>query len=46
MTYKGRGTVNRIREVFLKESKYKVLLISILITSLAHGLYKGMLDAA
>ena len=36
--------MNRIREVFLKESKYKVLLISILITSLAHGLYKGMLD--
>jgi len=36
--------VNRIREAFLKESKYKVLLISVLITSLAYGLYKGMLD--
>ena len=36
--------MNRIREAFRDGSKYKVLLISILITGLSYGLYKGMLD--
>ncbi len=36
--------MNRIREAFSADSKYKALLISILITGLSYGLYKGMLD--
>ena len=36
--------MNRIKETFRSDSKYKLLLISILITGLSYGLYKGMLD--
>ena len=36
--------MNRIKEVFRADSKYRPLLMSILITGLAYGLYKGMLD--
>jgi len=36
--------MNRIRETFEKGTAYKALLISILITGLSYGLYKGMLD--
>ena len=36
--------MNRIREAFRDGSAYKPLLISILITGLSYGLYKGMLD--
>ena len=36
--------MNRIREAFRADSKYKALLISVLITGLSYGLYKGMLD--
>ena len=36
--------MNRIKDAFRSDSKYKVLLISILITGLSYGLYKGMLD--
>ena len=38
------GVMDRIRRVFREDSKYKVLLISILFAGLAYGLYKGMLD--
>ena len=36
--------MNRIKEAFRSDTKYKSLLISILITGLSYGLYKGMLD--
>ena len=36
--------MNRIKEVFRGDSKFKAFLLSILITGLAYGLYKGMLD--
>ena len=36
--------MNRIREAFRSDSKYKFFLITILITGLSYGLYKGMLD--
>ena len=36
--------MNRIKSAFREESKYRVLLLSILITGLSYGLYKGMLD--
>ena len=36
--------MNRIKETFRSDSRYKALLISILITGLSYGLYKGMLD--
>jgi len=36
--------MNRIRETFRAESKYKALLLSVLMMGLAYGLYKGMLD--
>ena len=36
--------MNRIRDTFQKGTAYKALLISILITGLSYGLYKGMLD--
>ena len=36
--------MKRLQEIFRAESKYKALLISILFTGLAYGLYKGMLD--
>lgn len=36
--------MGRIREIFRENTKYKALLISIVITGLSYGLYKGMLD--
>ena len=36
--------MGKIKNTFLESSKYKLLLISILITGLSYGLYKGMLD--
>ncbi|MBE5779730.1 MAG: MFS transporter [Clostridiales bacterium] len=36
--------MNRLKEIFSSNSKYKALLVTILITGLSYGLYKGMLD--
>ena len=36
--------MNRIRETFRHETKFKLFLLSILITGLSYGLYKGILD--
>ena len=36
--------MERIRNAFREDSKYKSLLLSILITGLSYGLYKGVLD--
>jgi len=36
--------MNRIREIFRENTKFRMLLASILITGLSYGLYKGMLD--
>ena len=36
--------MNRIQEIFRSDSKFKLFLISILITGLSYGLYKGILD--
>ena len=36
--------MNRIKEIFRSDSKYKIFLITILVTGLSYGLYKGMLD--
>ena len=36
--------MNRIRSTFRENSKYTALLLTILITGLSYGLYKGMLD--
>jgi len=35
---------NSLKEIFLEQSFYKQFLLSILITGLSYGLYKGMLD--
>lgn len=37
-------SVFQLKDTFQKDSKYKVFLLSILITGLSYGLYKGMLD--
>ena len=36
--------MNRIRDTFRQDSKFKTFLLCILITGLSYGLYKGMLD--
>ena len=36
--------MNRIRDIFSSGTTYRALLISVLITGLSYGLYKGMLD--
>ena len=36
--------MNRLREAFRPDSRYRALLLSVLITGLSYGLYKGMLD--
>ena len=41
---KSNKLLTQIRESFREDSKYKVFLLSILITGLSYGLYKGMLD--
>ena len=33
-----------LKEIFLENSSYKLFLLSVLITGLSYGLYKGMLD--
>ncbi len=34
----------QMKNIFKQDSKYKILLLSILITGISYGLYKGMLD--
>ncbi len=41
---KSSNLFTQIRESFREDSKYRYLLISILVTGLSYGLYKGMLD--
>lgn len=36
--------IPRFKETFLEGKNYKILLLSILVTGLSYGLYKGMLD--
>lgn len=43
-TVKKENLLHQIKNVFPENSGYKVFLISILITGLSYGLYKGMLD--
>lgn len=40
----GDINVNRLKEIFEENTKFRVFLLSILITGLSYGLYKGMLD--
>ena len=39
-----RKLLGQMNDAFLEDSKYRVFLISLLITGLSFGLYKGMLD--
>lgn len=41
---KESGLIPRFKETFLEGKNYKILLLSILVTGLSYGLYKGMLD--
>ena len=41
---KKENMISRINGAFMEDSRFKVFLISILITGLSYGLYKGMLD--
>ncbi|MBE5972951.1 MAG: MFS transporter, partial [Lachnoclostridium sp.] len=41
---KPRNLLNQIRDSFREDSKFKVFLLSIVITGLSYGLYKGMID--
>lgn len=41
---KKENILTQIQEAFREDSKYKLFLLSILITGLSYGLYKGMLD--
>ena len=41
---KKDGLLFQLKNSYLEDSKYKVFLISLLITGLSFGLYKGMLD--
>lgn len=43
-THGRKKLMNRIREIFRENTKFRMLLASILITGLSYGLYKGMLD--
>ena len=36
--------MEKIKTVFREDSRFKVFLLSVLITGLSYGLYKGMLD--
>ena len=40
----GANTVNKIKAIFREETKFKMFLLSVLITGLSYGLYKGILD--
>ena len=44
ITLLGVYAMNQLKETFRNDSKYKILLLTILITGLSYGLYKGMLD--
>jgi hypothetical protein len=39
-----RKTFDRITAVFQEESCFKLFLLSVLITGVSYGIYKGMLD--
>lgn len=41
---KKSGLIPRFRDTFLEGKNYKFLLLSILVTGLSYGLYKGLLD--
>ncbi len=41
---KNANIITQIKDAFREDSRYKIFLISILITGLSYGLYKGMLD--
>ncbi len=41
---KKENFLQRSKNAFLEDSKFKVFLLSVLITGLSYGLYKGMLD--
>ncbi len=41
---KQKSLIPQFKNVFQEGSKYKVFLLSVLITGLSYGLYKGMLD--
>ncbi len=41
---KGKGFKISYKDVFQQDSKFKLFLLSILVTGLSYGLYKGMLD--
>ena len=41
---KRENILYQIKNAFLEDSKFKLFLLSILITGLSYGLYKGMLD--
>ena len=36
--------MNKFKDIFQEDSKYKIFYISLLITGLSFGLYKGMMD--
>lgn len=36
--------MNSVKDTFREDSKFRVFLLSLLITGLSYGLYKGMLD--
>ena len=41
---KKRISVNQMQDIFKEGSRFKVFLLSVLITGLSYGLYKGLLD--
>ena len=41
---KSENFLKQMKSVFREDSKFKVFLLSILVTGLSYGLYKGMLD--
>ena len=43
-TNTGRNTMQKLKTIFKTDSRFTALLLSILITGLSYGLYKGMLD--
>lgn len=41
---KRHNTLTNLKNIFKEDSKFKIFLLTILITGLSYGLYKGMLD--
>lgn len=41
---KTQSSLSNLKNIFKEDSKFKLFLLSILITGLSYGLYKGMLD--